>query len=159
MKIDDEMLVRWMAEAVDQALQGVADGQAPFAAAVYSGDGERVSLEHNQVRRLSDPSAHAEVMAIRRAVERVGQLELKGCWLVSTCEPCPMCAAAIVFAGIENVAFGTGVATAEAAGFRTLQQPCTDTFAQAPYRLRVRGPILQHRCDELLLSNPAPSAS
>ena len=150
--VTDELLASWLVEVVRKGWEGVEQGQSPFAAAVYTAEGEQLALNYNSVARLGDPSAHAEVTAIRHACRRVGVPQLRDCWLVSSCEPCPMCAAAIVLAGITNVAFGSELAVAARAGFATLSLPCRQIFEHASNPIHVRGAIQQQDCDELLLS-------
>lgn len=77
-------------------------GGGPFGAVVVCG-GEVVGRGHNQVTTLLDPTAHAEVMAIREACRSLGRFDLKGCQLYTSCEPCPMCLAAIYWARLDRV--------------------------------------------------------
>ncbi len=112
---DKEML----ALAVKQAEQGSLAGEGgPFGAVVVSARGEVVSAAHNQVLAEHDPTAHAEVMAIRKACARLGSHDLQGCTLYTSCEPCPMCLSAIIWANIERVVFGCTREDAATIGFR-----------------------------------------
>ena len=81
---------RFMRLAIARAHEGVASGQSPFGACVVK-DGAVVSCEHNVVWRTTDITAHAEIHAIRVACARLQSIELPGCVIYSTCEPCPMC--------------------------------------------------------------------
>jgi tRNA(Arg) A34 adenosine deaminase TadA len=94
-----------MALALDEA-QGAADrGEVPVGAVVVR-DGQVLAAAGNSPRALSDPSAHAEMLAIRRACEALGDERLTGCDLYVTLEPCTMCAAAISFARVRRLYFG-----------------------------------------------------
>lgn len=81
-------------------------GEVPIAAAVLDAKGEVVASAHNEVETRGDATAHAELLAIRAASEKLGSKYLEGCTLVVTLEPCPMCAAAISLAKIGKVIFG-----------------------------------------------------
>lgn len=105
--------------AVEKAREGIAAGQTPFAAVIVR-QGAVVAAAHNTVWRDCDPTAHAEVNAIRQAARALQAIELSGCELFSTCEPCPMCLSAIHWAKIERVLYGATIADAAAAGFSEL---------------------------------------
>src|SRR5215510_6620237 len=92
----------WMQLAVEQARAGIAAGQSPFGALIVR-DGSLVASGHNEVWKRTDPSAHAEVVAIQRAAAALRTIDLAGCTMYTTCEPCPMCAAAIHWAKIDAV--------------------------------------------------------
>lgn len=93
----------WMREAVSLGRTGMAGvGGGPFGAVVVCA-GKVVGRGHNQVTTLLDPTAHAEVMAIRQACRSLGRFDLKGCELYTSCEPCPMCLAAIYWARLDQV--------------------------------------------------------
>src|SRR5689334_14139061 len=109
---DDDFLRR----AIAVCEQGIAAGQAPFGAVVVR-DGVAVALAHNTVWRDGDPTAHAEINALRAAAAALGTIDLTGCTLYCTCEPCPMCLAALHWAKVTRLVFGAGIADAEAAGF------------------------------------------
>ncbi len=100
---NDKQRAQWMREAVSLGRIGMAQaGGGPFGAVVVC-DGEIVGRGHNQVTTLLDPTAHAEVMAIRNACHSLGRFDLKGCELYTSCEPCPMCLAAIYWARLDRV--------------------------------------------------------
>jgi guanine deaminase len=88
----------------------------PFGAVVVLG-GEIVARGRNRVLVTPDPTAHAEIVAIRRAARRLGRFDLSGCEIYATTEPCPMCLAAILWARIGRVYFGCTRKDAERAGF------------------------------------------
>ncbi len=90
----------------------------PFGAAVIAEDGEILAVTSNSVLRDNDPTAHAEVNAIRAACKKIGSYDLSGCVLYTTAYPCPMCLSAIIWANIKKVYFGCRPEDAEHIGFR-----------------------------------------
>ena len=108
----------FMNEAIAEAAAGVAAGEGgPFGAVVVK-NGRVVARGHNQVVAHGDPTAHAEVQAIRAACRELGSFDLSGCEIYATCEPCPMCFAAIHWARLDRVRFGATRADAAAVGIR-----------------------------------------
>ncbi len=105
-----------MREALRLARENVAAGGGPFAAIVVR-DGVVVSAGANRVVLDRDPTAHAEVVAIREACRRLGTFRLDGCEIYVSCEPCPMCAAAIAWARLARVVYAATRDDAAAAGF------------------------------------------
>ena len=99
------MREEWMREALLQAKLALDAGEVPVGAAVVC-DGEVIALAHNEREAAQDPTAHAEVLALRRAAKRLGRRRLSGCTLYVTLEPCPMCAGAAALAGVDGVVFG-----------------------------------------------------
>ncbi|HET7709518.1 MAG TPA: nucleoside deaminase [Sphingomicrobium sp.] len=93
-----------MRRALELAADGAADGEVPVGA-VITKDGEVIAEARNAMRGTTDPTAHAEMVAIRLAAERLGQPRLDGCCLWVTLEPCAMCAAAIAVARIAELRF------------------------------------------------------
>lgn len=106
----------WMRRALELASGSDAAGQpgtagslgvdVPVGAVVYGPDGTELAAARNERERTGDPTAHAEILALRRAGERLGTWRLTGCTLVVTVEPCTMCAGALVLARVEAVVFG-----------------------------------------------------
>src|SRR5688572_23132109 len=109
----------FMRQAVAKAKHGIAAGQTPFGACITR-NGEMLACEHNVVWATTDITAHAEVHAIRQACRRLGTIDLSGCVIYSTCEPCPMCFSAIHWAKIGRLIFGVSIADAQALGFSEL---------------------------------------
>jgi len=106
-----------MARAIDLAIENVNSGcGGPFAALVVKA-GRIIGEGTNRVTSSNDPTAHAEVVAIRAACLEMGAFQLTGCDLYTTCEPCPMCLGAIYWARPARVYFGSTAADAAAAGF------------------------------------------
>jgi tRNA(Arg) A34 adenosine deaminase TadA len=106
----------WLRMAVDLASENVALGGGPFGAVVVRA-GEVVATGVNQVTSDLDPTAHAEVVAIRTACRRLGDFKLTGCLLLSSCEPCPMCMATAMWAHLDRVLFAADRDDAARAGF------------------------------------------
>ena len=108
---------KFMRMAIELATANVLEGRGgPFGAVVVRG-GEVIATGANSVVATNDPTAHAEVTAIRNACARLGTFELRGCDLYSSCEPCPMCLTAILWARCDNLYFGGTASDAAAAGF------------------------------------------
>jgi len=107
----------FMAEAIAEARAGVRAGDGgPFGAVVVR-RGEVIARGHNRVVADCDPTAHAEILAIRAAGAALGRFALADCELYSTCEPCPMCLAACLWARIPQLYYGATRDDAAAAGF------------------------------------------
>ena len=106
----------WLARAVEIATQNVADGGGPFGAVVVRESIEVVAAG-NRVARDLDPTAHAEVVAIRAACRALGTFSLVGATLYASCEPCPLCLSASLWARVDRVVFAADRHDAERAGF------------------------------------------
>jgi guanine deaminase len=107
----------WMQEAIDLSIAGVTKGEGgPFGAIVVK-DGKIVGRGNNKVTTSNDPTAHAEVVAIRDACANLGTFQLQGCVVYTSCEPCPMCLGAIYWARPDRVYFACTKADAAASGF------------------------------------------
>jgi tRNA(Arg) A34 adenosine deaminase TadA len=107
---------QWLDQAVELAAKNVTDGGGPFGALVVK-DGQLVSTGVNQVTPTLDPTAHAEVVAIRAACRQLNTFKLEGCLLVSSCEPCPLCLSAALWARMDRVIFAADRDDAARAGF------------------------------------------
>jgi len=107
----------FMARAIRLSIENVqsADG-GPFGAVIVK-DGKIIAEASNQVTTGNDPTAHAEVLAIREACKKLNTFELPGCEMYTSCEPCPMCLGAIYWARLDRVYFGNTAADAEEVGF------------------------------------------
>jgi len=107
----------FMREAIDLSLQGVRANQGgPFGCVIVRG-GQVVGRGSNLVTSTCDPTAHAEVTAIRDACRRLGTFQLEGCTLYTSCEPCPMCLSAIYWSRIPEAYYGNTRQDAAAIGF------------------------------------------
>jgi tRNA(Arg) A34 adenosine deaminase TadA len=110
---------RFMRAAIKKAQEGIRKGQTPFGACIVK-NGVIISGEHNRVWASGDITAHAEMNAIRKACTRLKTIDLSGCVLYSTCEPCPMCLGACHWARITTVVYGARIEDARRAGFNEL---------------------------------------
>ena len=140
---------RFMLEAIHLAVENVKNGGGPFAALVVK-DGAVVASGVNQVTPSNDPTAHAEVVAIRNACQKLNSFQLVGCEIYTTCEPCPMCLGATYWARPTRVYYSSTREDAARAGFddsfiydqlelpqseRTIACiPLSHAEAQAPFR-------------------------
>ena len=114
-KITDEDR-RFMKMASDLACENVNRGGGPFGAVIVK-DGEVIAAAGNSVTIDNDPTAHAEVNAIRRACAKTQNFKLDGCVVYSSCEPCPMCLSALYWAGVSRIYYGNTAADAERINF------------------------------------------
>ncbi len=105
-----------MRMAIRMSVDNVERGGGPFAALVVR-DGELVSTGINSVAEDNDPTAHAEINAIRLATRKLGRFKLNDCILFTTCEPCPMCLGAVYWAGIRTIFYGNSREDASKYGF------------------------------------------
>jgi guanine deaminase len=107
----------FMARAIELAVENVRSGQGgPFGALIVK-DGDIIAEGANRVTLTNDPTAHAEVLAIRQACRKLANFELKDCELYTSCEPCPMCLGAIYWSRLSRVYFGSLAVDASQAGF------------------------------------------
>ena len=108
---------RFMKAAYEEAMKNICGNEGgPFGAVIVK-DGEIIAAARNQVLATNDPTMHAEMAAIRMATRKLGRFSLEDCTLYSTCEPCPMCLGAIMWARIPVVYYGASRHDAEAIGF------------------------------------------
>lgn len=106
----------FMREAIALSERNIGEGGGPFGAVIVR-DGRIIARGTNRVTAENDPTAHAEVTAIRRACSALGVFKLDGCEIYTSCEPCPMCLSAIYWAGISRIYYGNTKADAAAVGF------------------------------------------
>lgn len=110
------MEMDFMREALALARENIRKGGGPFAAIIVK-DGKEIARTGNTVTLSNDPTAHAEVNAIREACRKLGTFNLAGCEIYSSCEPCPMCLSAIYWAGISKIYMSASRFDAADAGF------------------------------------------
>ncbi len=139
----DEFFLR---EAIAEALKAEAAGEVPVGAIVVGPDGEIVARGGNQVLRQSDPTAHAEIVALRAAGIALGNYRLLGCTLYTTLEPCSMCAGAILHARITRLVFAAPDPKAGACGsvLTVVNHP------QLNHRVEVSSGLLAEECGTML---------
>ncbi|GAB6059841.1 nucleoside deaminase [Desulfonatronum parangueonense] len=114
--IEDHTAEYFMRKAIALSLTSVKQGGGPFGAIVVKG-GKVIAEASNSVTRDNDPTAHAEVNAIRQACRELNTFDLSGCMIFTTCEPCPMCLGAIYWARLDCVYFGNNKEDAADIGF------------------------------------------
>ncbi len=140
--------VELMQLAVDAAEAGIAAGQSPFGCAIARDD-EILAVAHNTVVASTDITAHAEINALRAACRAAGQVHLDGSLVATTCEPCPMCMAALHWARVETVVYGATIGDAESAGFNELRLPAADLLTIGGSSVTLRGGVLRTTCRHL----------
>ena len=140
----DEDIV-YMTLALEQAREAAAEGEVPIGAVLVC-DGAVVAHGCNAREGAADPTAHAEMIAIREGAERLGRWRLSGCTLYVTLEPCPMCAGALVNARIDRLVYGAADPKAGATG--TLYDLSADD--RLNHRFEVRGGVLAEECGQIL---------
>lgn len=136
-----------MRKAIELSIHNVAEGGGPFGA-VIAKNGEIIATGVNRVTSENDPTAHAEVSAIRSAGERLGTFDLSGCEIYSSCEPCPMCLGAIYWAHLDRLYYGNSKDDAARIGF-------DDAFI---YRELELSPEMRRLRTEVLLPDEARKA-
>ena len=133
---------RYMRLALEEAEQAFHEGEIPIGAVVVCG-GRVIARAHNSVERLSDPTAHAELLAITSATEALGGKYLQGCTLYVTIEPCTMCAGALFWSRVGRIVYG---AKEEKFGY-SCHAP-----SLFPKAIRVEGGLLEVEARELMQS-------
>jgi guanine deaminase len=148
------MKTDWDADGMRRAIREARrnlrrpDG-GPFGACVAKG-GRVIAVARNTVLARRDPTCHAEVNAIRLAARKLGTHDLSGCRIFSTTEPCPMCFAAVHWAGLDEVVYGTRIADVARLGFRELRISNRTLRRLGGGEVRIVGGILREECLELL---------
>jgi len=105
-----------MRRAIALSIRNIDNGGGPFGALIVK-DGEIIAEGVNRVTRQHDPTAHAEVVAIRKAARKLGTFDLSGCEIYASCEPCPMCLGAVYWARLDCLYYGNSKADAKQIGF------------------------------------------
>lgn len=134
-----------MRVALDEAVRAGESGEVPIGCAIQAG-GKVIASAHNQRESDQDPTAHAEILALRTAAEKLGTWRLEGTTIASTLEPCPMCAGALVASRVERLVFGATDPKAGAAG--TLYNLLADP--RLNHEVEVVSGILESECSGLL---------
>jgi tRNA(adenine34) deaminase len=140
--------IEMMRVALEQARKAVASGDVPVGAAIFNAVGELIATGHNERELHNDPTSHAEIVAIRRASEKLGDWHLTDYTLVVTLEPCAMCAGAIAQSRLQTVVFGAWDEKAGAVGsvWDLLRDP------RSTFRTEVRAGVLADESSELIKS-------
>lgn len=136
---------KFMRAALSEAARAMNEEEVPVGAVVVH-EGRILTRAHNRSIHLNDPTAHAEILALRRAARKLGNYRLAGCSLYVTIEPCAMCAGAIVQARLRRVVFGTEDPKAGASGsvLSVLNHP------KLNHRAEVRSGVLKEECAAIL---------
>lgn len=106
----------FMQKAIELSVKSVDNGGGPFGAVIVR-DGEVIAESSNSVTKDNDPTAHAEINVIRMATKKIGNFDLAGCEVYSSCEPCPMCLGAIYWARLDKLYFANNKEDAKSIGF------------------------------------------
>jgi tRNA(Arg) A34 adenosine deaminase TadA len=138
---------RRMADLVAYTARSLAtERPVPFGSSiVHTRSGELLLKARNAVAREFDPSSHAEVKAIRLATKRLKSLSLAGYTLYTTCEPCPMCMSAALWAGVDRVVYGATIEDANR-HCRQIHIDATEVAERSDMRCKVEGPVLREQC-------------
>jgi tRNA(Arg) A34 adenosine deaminase TadA len=134
---------KFMKKAISKTRLGIQKKEAPFGACIVKGD-KIISLEHNVVYSSCDSTAHAEITAIRTACKKLKTINLSGCTIYSTTEPCPMCFSAIHWAKFSRIVFGTRIRDAKRIGFSEI--PLTNRKLKNVSKdkeLKIKGDVLR----------------
>ena len=134
--------------AIDAGHRGLQAGQSPFGCAVALED-QILASSHNTVVLTTDITAHAEINALREACRAADQILLAGAQVATTCEPCPMCMAALHWARVDTVYYGASIADAEQAGFNELQLPAAELLRIGKSSVKLVGDIMADDCRQL----------
>lgn len=135
----------YMRVAIKQARISLREGNKGFGAVIVKDNCMVVAKRDGQI--YNDPTSHAELTAIQIASLKRGNLS--GCILISTHEPCPMCASAIVWSGITEIAYGYSIKDAIAQGRRRINMPCSEIFQRAGADVKIHEGILKEECSVL----------
>ena len=141
-----DMREEWMRAALAEAEKAEAAGEVPVGAVVVSPEGAVLSRGRNSPVGSNDPTAHAEILALRAAARKLGNYRLTGCRLVVTLEPCPMCAGAAVSARVAEIVFGAE--DPKTGAVATLYRIASDS--RLNHRAEIVPGILADECSALL---------
>lgn len=139
---------KYMQMAIDKCREGVDLGQTPFAACIVK-NGEVIACDHNIVWASTDITAHGEIHAIRNACKHINDIDLSGCTIYSTCEPCPMCFTAIHWARIDKIFYGADIEDAERFGFNELKVSNHMLKEMGLSNVQITGDFMKKECVEV----------
>jgi len=145
-----------MQRAIETARRGIAAGEPPIGACLVR-DGEVIATAHNSVVSALDITAHAEIMVIREACRSLRALDLSGCHLYVTVEPCAMCIGACHYAGISLIVFGARLADINALTGNELGAPHSELLVDGNGTLAIVGDFMRNDCMDLLSAWGRPS--
>ncbi|MDZ7952684.1 nucleoside deaminase [Nostoc sp. DedQUE09] len=130
------------------ALTEAKKGDAPYGAVIVK-DNEVVAVAHNTVKRDSDPSAHAEINAIRTLTAKLKNLSLEGYSIYTTGEPCPMCATACVWSGLSEIVYGASIQDLITVNQSQINISCEEVIDKSFRKIKVTKNVLKNECLEL----------
>lgn len=142
---------KFMRLAIKKAEEGASKGQSPFGACIVK-KGKVIVSAHNIVWKTTDITAHAEVTAIREACKKLKTIDLSGCEIYTTTEPCPMCFSAIHWAKIEKIYSGTKIKDAKKAGFNELTVSNKEMKKIGKSKVVIVEGFLKKECQEVFTS-------
>jgi tRNA(Arg) A34 adenosine deaminase TadA len=137
-----------MERAIEQARAGIVAGQAPFGCVIVK-NGVIIAAAHNTVWQDNDPSAHAEVNAVRQACRHLGTIHLTDAVMYCTCEPCPMCYSLAHWTRIGKIVFGARISDARAAGFNELAISALQMKTIGQDKIEIVPDFLADRCRQI----------
>lgn len=143
-----EHYAKFMAVALEEAKQSLREGNKGFGAVLVK-DGVLLERTHDTEVTDSDPTAHAEIKLVRSAAIRNSKKGIEGCTVVSTHEPCPMCAGALVWAKVSEIVYGTSIEQSKRLGRTMVDVNCEEIVSKAPWKTKVTGGVLAARCSRL----------
>ncbi len=147
--VDDRRRIDYiylMKEALAEAKKAEEEGEVPVGAVIADKEGRIIARDHNRVISLNDPTAHAEVLVLRKAGKLTGNYRLNDTILVVTIEPCPMCAGAAVNARVKEIVYGAADPKAGSAG-TVYDIACSKKLN---HRIKITSGILEDNCKALL---------
>lgn len=140
-------LEKYMRIAIGEAEASLREGNNGFGTVIVK-DGKLIASAHDRDDTEGDPTSHAEINAIREASRKLGK-KLSGCILISTHEPCPMCASAIVWSGIHTIAYGYSIKEALTQNRKRLDLSCAELFGRVNAEIKIYEGILKDECSIL----------
>lgn len=138
----------FMQQAINKAKEGIEYGQTPFGACIVKNNAV-ISLSHNAVWENTDITAHSEINAIKDACQKLNTIDLTGCIIYSTCEPCPMCFSACHWAKISKIIYGASIEDANEIGFNELSISNHKMKELGKSNIEIEGGFLKELCLEL----------
>jgi tRNA(Arg) A34 adenosine deaminase TadA len=141
-------LERFMREAIAGAWATKAQGNKGYGAALVMGD-RVIARAYDTISTDADPSQHGELRAIRQAASALGTPDLCGALLLSTCEPCPMCAGLAIWANVTTIVYGSSIIDTAAMGRTRIMVGAAEIAERSPFTLEVIGGLLKEECDRL----------
>lgn len=134
--------------AIKKAKEGIKKGQTPFASCIVRGK-KVIACSHNLVWMNKDPTAHAEINAIRQACKKLKSIDLTGCTIYSTCEPCPMCFGAIHWSKISRIFYGARIRDSKIIGFDEMEVSNRELNKESGLKEKIIPDFMRKECLEL----------